>query len=368
MTQDPLQAARSCELHVHIGGCVSVDDLIHLGGPFAAEIDWSLYIDAYAAAFGIRPDPADWVHRAAAGDKAAIRQIREHFVYTEADGADFTRFMAKFNFAIAVLRHHQSIDTYGDCVTRAVEGQRLQGIRYLEMRAWTPAGPNQPADFLSFHQRHARMIAACCQPGFTVRYVPSLPREEPLAAYTILRQWLDEDPELAQVVAGFDFCHFEEGFPPRTTRAFFDQFFEDEATRSDRPGLDVLYHVGEIYFDKSLESAVRWCHEASELGARRLGHCIALGLDPAVAVSRRPEAHAAESAAERIDQIDYDLRHRQGLESAGVEIDAAGLQTEREDLRSQASDTPMLRVYDEQRLEQIRRRQSYVLQELTRRG
>ena len=368
MSEDLLQAARTCDLHVHIGGCVTIDDLIELGGPMAEQIDWSLYIDAYVAAFGIRPDPADWVQRAAGGDDEAIQQIRDHYIYTEADGADFTRFMAKFNFAIALLRHQHSIGNYDECVARAIDGQRRQGINYVEMRAWTPAGAGDPVGFLRFHQRNARIVAACCQPGFTARYVPSIPRSEPLAAYRILRQGLDEDVDFASVVVGLDFCHFEEGFPPRTTRAFFDRFHADEAVRQDRPALDVLYHVGEIFFDKTLESAIRWCHEAAELGARRLGHCIALGLDPAVAINRRQDAHACESVAERLDQIDYDLRHRAGLEAAGVETDAAALVTEGDGLRHQPPEAIIRRDYDERRLEHIRRRQDFVLADLARRG
>jgi adenosine deaminase len=41
-----------------------------------------------------------------------------------------------------------------------------------------------------------------------------------------------------------------------------------------------LYHVGESFTDKTIESAIRWVHEAAEAGAHRLGHAIALGVEP----------------------------------------------------------------------------------------
>ena len=38
-TADPLAPLKTCELHVHMGGCFSVDDLIELAGPYYQEID-----------------------------------------------------------------------------------------------------------------------------------------------------------------------------------------------------------------------------------------------------------------------------------------------------------------------------------------
>ena len=143
--------------------------------------------------------------------------------------------------------------------------------------------------------------------------MPSLPRSSPLPAYGLLRRLMADRSELAEVVAGVDFCHVEEGFPPKSVRGLFRRLQADNDA-DPQAALEVLYHVGEIYFDKSLESAVRWCHEAAELGSRRLGHCIALGLDPEASMQRRGGSHLRESVAERLDQIAYDLRHRRALE------------------------------------------------------
>ena len=79
--------------------------------------------------------------------------------------------------------------------------------------------------------------------------------------------------------------------------------------RHPERALAILYHVGESFDDKSLESAVRWVHEAAEFGAHRLGHAISLGVDPRLYGNHIRN----ESVAERIDQLNYDLNHRDGL-------------------------------------------------------
>jgi adenosine deaminase len=134
--------------------------------------------------------------------------------------------------------------------------------------------------------------------------------------------------------------------------------------RHPERALAILYHVGESFTDKSLESAVRWVHEAAEFGAHRLGHAIALGIDPAVYGVH--ERH--ESVEERLDQIDYDLEHAAGLRAHGVEIDANALLRERDDLRERPNDTRIVHRYDAARAAQVRARQAYAMACVRRTG
>ena len=142
------------------------------------------------------------------------------------------------------------------------------------------------------------------------------------------------------------------------------------ADNGRRPGraLEILYHVGESFYDKSLESAVRWCHEAAELGARRLGHCLALGLDPAIAVRRRPRAHEEEPVSERLDQIGYDMAHAGSLRRYGVVVDEQALERERSQLRRKEAGDLVSRPYDGGRLEEVRKRQRFALDAVARSG
>lgn len=366
---DPLAANKACELHVHVGGCFSAEDIVELATPYYDAIDWSVFVDAYDAAFGLRPDPADWFRRAASGDLDLLATVRQHFVFTEADGPDFARFQARFNLLIAVFRHYLRHVPAGEYIgpRRALAHHRDRGVRYVELRA-NYMKTDDPEGYLHFHRVNAESCRDECIDGFEARYVPSLPREAPGPAYDLLQNWLDGDGHhLRPWIPGVDFCAVEEGFPPRGAQAVVRRILDDGAADPDR-ALEVLYHVGEIYFDKSLESAVRWCHEAAAMGARRLGHCTALGLDPAAAAARRGGSHTEELVSERLDQIDYDLQHRKGLEDAGIDIDGAALTAEREQLRSLAPDASVERSYDENRLEQIRRRQTFALQQITQQG
>ena len=366
---DPLAPLKACELHVHMGGCFSVDDLIELAGPHYRDIDWSPFIDAFDSAYGLRPDPVEWFARAAAGDPAGIEAVRHHFVFTEEDGPDFGRFTAKFSLLISIIHHHIRNVPDGDREgsRRVLDRHRSQGVRYVEMRSMYMT-PDDTEGFLHLHRLNAEADREASGDGFEARYVPSLPRDAPGPAYDLLREWLSGDgQDLYPWVPGVDFCHVEEGFPPRGADDICRRIHADNDADPTH-ALEILYHVGEIYFDKSLESAVRWCHEAAELGARRLGHCTALGLDPKASAARHGGSHAREKVSERMDQIDYDLEHRKGLEDAGVEVQVGMLEAEREELRGKDPDRLLHRAYDEDRFEQIRRRQTYSLQQITRIG
>ena len=125
--------------------------------------------------------------------------------------------------------------------------------------------------------------------------------------------------------------------------------------RHPERALAILYHVGETFEDKSLESAIRWVQEAAELGAHRLGHAIALGIDPDAY-----GAHArTETASEHIDQLGYDLKHADALRRSGVPIDEVAIESEIGHLRTLPGDTELTVEYDAPRLEEVRRRQAF---------
>ena len=65
-------------------------------------------------------------------------------------------------------------------------------------------------------------------------------------------------------LTGIDFCFLEEGFPPKDKAELFRavQTFNDEHPER---ALAILYHVGESFADKSLESAVRSGRAAAEV-------------------------------------------------------------------------------------------------------
>ncbi|MBI2502662.1 MAG: hypothetical protein HYW07_05445 [Candidatus Latescibacteria bacterium] len=360
-----LHLQESCELHVHVGGCLYADDLLELGRDIYTEVDWSLFVSSYERAFGVRPDPERLFREGLRSEKGR-ECFRRHYVYRQEDGGDFGRFQAKFDLLICLYRYWaQHLHREEEVLWRIVERHRREGLKYVEYRAMFGSG--DPEHFLHFHRTNARVFQQACVRDFTARYLISLPRGAALEGYELVQHLFAESPELIPSVVGLDFCFFEEGHPPEKLRSFFARLEADNQRRPEQ-ALEVAYHVGEVFFDKSLESAVRWCHQAARWGARRLGHAIALGLDPEVAVARRPGAHEAEPAGERLAQITYDLEQARELEAFGVEVEGGRLRQEAEELRGGSAGESVCRPYTPQRLEQVRRRQDFVLAELARLG
>jgi hypothetical protein len=359
-----LDSLKTCELHVHLGGCLFAEDLLELGREVYEKVDWSLFVRAYEKAFGVRPDPVALFRAALDGDPAGLERFKRHYAYGEEDQGDFSRFQAKFNLAISLYRHWWHVlDRAPEIVRRVLERHRQEGLKYVEYRAMAPYDSNSPEAFAQFHLLNARTLQEGSGQDFAARYLVSLPRWAPLESYLLVCRLMEENPELASTIVGLDFCFFEEGYPPESARPFFERLHRD-----DHPRLEVAYHVGEVFFDKSLESAIRWCHQAALLGARRLGHCIALGLNPEVAIQRRAEAHEREPASERLAQIRYDLEHCQELAAYGIRVDAQALQEEQLSLSHFPPGQPVRRLYTPERLEEIRARQAFVLDGLVQLG
>ena len=336
-----------------------------LGRDVYRQVDWRLYCDSYEEAFGTRPNPAALFEDLRTDASGGLDRFREHVVFGEQDGGAFERFQAKFNFVICLYRHY--LETPSGCERlfhRVIDRHRREGLTYVEYRC--SAGGDAEA-FLRFHRLHAKALQRASRDGVTLRYIITLRRDAALEDYALVQRLLDRSPELVPVIVGVDFAFFEEGYPPKGLRPLFERVFEDNRKRPDR-ALGIVYHVGESYFDKSLESAIRWCHEVAEMGAQRLGHAIALGLDPAAAVARRPGAHEREQVSERLDQIDYDIAHRVALKRYGIAVDLPALRAERARLVKTDAEGEVGRPYDALRFDEIRKRQRFVLDRLAELG
>ena len=77
---------------------------------------------------------------------------------------------------------------------------------------------------------------------------------------------------------------------------------------------------------------------------------------------------ATRQDLERLDQIHYDLRHQVELRKFGVEIATGVLEAEREELLGRGPGSQVTRDYCPTRLEEIRRRQDFVLHRLAESG
>jgi adenosine deaminase len=354
------------DLHLHLYGCIRPADLLrHLAT--RDRIRWDWYEKHMRAAYGAIPPTREIVERYRRGDPEAEALFAELFLFGDRDAGNFDRFQAKFNLlgAGSALTDADAppdeIRAEVATFTAAIRaGHARDGITYAETRVLlgpTLAGPRDRAVIDTLLAGYDVPDAAT-----TERLALSLSRKDPWAAWDRVRE-LALGPHGA-TVTGVDFCFFEEGYPPKDKAEFFAAVRDFNAEHPDR-ALAILYHVGESFRDKSLESAVRWVHEAAELGANRLGHAIALGIDPAVF----GEHIRTESVAERRDQIAYDLAHADGLRAAGVTVDPAALRSELAAQRRKNGRKGTVTIdYDAARLDEVRRRQDYAMRRIRATG
>ncbi len=356
------------ELHLHLYGTIRAED--YLEHVASREVDWRYYEDRFEEAYGTRPPVREILERHRRGDPAARRAWKSLFVFGDADAGNFRRFSAKFHLlenGSALMHFPQRADALpalveemGFFVERMLADQRRQGIGYAEQRLLL--GVRVPSDvaralMLPILERYA----AASRAGLAARLAPSLPRKDPWPMWEVVQE-LALGPYGA-LVTGIDFCHVEEGFPPREKAEFFRAVHEFNARHPER-ALAILYHVGESFVDKSVESAIRWVQEAAELGAHRLGHAIALGIEP----DCYGEHERSESVSERRDQLAYDLRHADGLARYGVRVDRAAAQRELDLLGTLPPTQAVAHRYDRARLALLRARQDYAMERVRATG
>jgi adenosine deaminase len=336
-------------LHLHFNGSLPASAVLEDLIIRRDRVRWDWYETEMTAAYGMVPPTREVVNHFRAGDAAAAETFTRLFVFGDQDAGTYDRFRAKTWVLWAVSAVDDDTATAREIrdqtmrYARAIRRyHRSTGVTYCELRI----DRRVAALLLPFYFRGAR--------GVSERVAITLDRSDPWKGWSeVQRLALGK---YGSALVGIDFCGDERGHPPKEMTEFFAAVREFNHEHPSR-ALAILYHVGQNYRDKSLESAIRWVQQAAEMGAHRLGHAIALGIDPA---AYAPHVRS-ESVAERRDQIDYDLVHAAGLRAAGVRVDRAALQRELRTLSSLPESSPIDLVYDADRLDEIRRRQDYAL-------
>ena len=349
------------DLHTHFYGCIGAADFLEfLRG---RAVDWAVYRRNYLRVYGSVPPVEEILERCRNGASGAHAEFERLFVFGDQDGGNFERFQAKYDMLIHGVDSIRYSDGRVSLPTliagirsfmhQTIAKQRKEGVGYIEQRMtlgskYTEVQAKELT--LAMLGTFVEYEDSDIQPRLAI----SLPRDNPWAALEVAQE--AATGPLGRYLTGVDFCYFEEGHPPKEQREVFEAVKDFKRRNSER-ALAILYHVGESFGDKSLESAVRWVHEAAEMGAHRLGHAISLGIDP----ERFGEHQRSESTSERIDQLNYDLRHREGLAKFGVSIDAEHVAMELRSIGGCPTERRLTVEYDEARLADVRRRQRYAI-------
>lgn len=354
-------AVKQADLHVHTVGCYHPEDLFAMAKNYYREIDWNRFrfLERYERIFGAKLDPVGIFARACA--TGSLDEIRQIVIYPYHPDGQFEEFNVKSYFPQAIVGYFLDRGKHEPILAPIITHHKREGLSYVEYRnAFGASGE----EFKDWHGRYARYLKNASTDTFKARYVVRLVGD-PVECYGTLRELLDESPDLVETVVGVDFSGRE--IPPKQLAPFYERLRQDQKEHPDR-ALDAVVHIGENFLTLSLESAIRWCHQSALYGASRLGHCIALGMDPQVAVQRQGSPHLTETVEERMDQIEYDLAHAEGLRAYDVMVDREALEREHRELSGRAKDGTVTRSYDQLRLREAARRQDYVLDDLARLG
>jgi hypothetical protein len=337
------------DLHVHLYGCIRPIDLLHQVIT-AERVDWDWYEADFQAAFGFVPPTRQLVDRFRSGDESVVPAFTDLVVVGDADAGSFARFQAKgiLKWAASDTDPRRFAGEVLEAAARVRADYIGQGVTHGEFRMFAIS-----ALLETYHNDSGPL---------TQRVVDTLPRgEDPGPALErITRAALGPHGE---AIVAVDWSGVEEGHPPKELR---EAIKEVQAFNRQHPerALAILAHVGESFGDKSLESAIRWVQEVAELGAHRLGHAIALGIDPAMYGNHT----RTESVAERRDQIAYDIANSDGLRAFGVPVDATALAAEHHDLASLDDDATLTLDYDDARLAEVKRRQDFAIERVRATG
>ncbi len=267
--------APSTDLHLHLFGCLTAEDLWEMGkrrhGNCALGLRW--YQDQYAKAYGVAP-PIDEFWR---DDERGLELLRQHYELHAA--TPFPQFQARFNLIIALCSNRFQD---AEVMTRVFQRHDREELTYAEYRLLFPyrLPVSTVADYFHYLATTVRAWSEHAQ-QLRPRLVISLSREPELGLqqYEALKQWLRREPELADAIVGVDFCGDEEPHSPVDLAPLLTRLHQDN-TAEPRHALAALVHVGESFQRTHLRTAVQRVAEAASLGAHRLGHALALGIAP----------------------------------------------------------------------------------------
>ncbi len=346
------------ELHSHLYGCLHPDDLRWLAARNRPR--WEMFELAFRAAYGqaVAPPSYEDLFGAHAASDASLKR---HYYFR--DSGNFPRFQSCFSVIIAVSSTEP--EELPEVLSRVVAREVADHAEYRML--FSPRLEDSQFEERVLALAEGARSVEREHTGKTVRIAISLLRDDGRLPeqYETVRRLQAQSEAVRQYVTGIDFCSQEEGFPPLAKRDFFARVHSDNARETDR-ALAILYHVGESFEDKSVESAVRWVVQSARLGAHRLGHAVALGVPPEfyLGTERR------ELLSERLAQIEFELECAVELAECGVQVDVRELKREQQVLsglhqgeRAASAETIVVR-YDAERTERLRRYQDWALEQV----
>ncbi|MBE7438673.1 MAG: hypothetical protein HS115_09495 [Spirochaetales bacterium] len=329
-----LRRPMSFELHAHLYGCLTLRDLVCMAG--RENLRYDFFNQSYESTYGQRMDLEQIL-----AEKDWLKLARSYYFLRS---GNFRSFQTGFDLVIALSRSDAA--EFQEIVRKVQDRQTASFAEYRQL--FSP--------LLDRHSWSSKVTALAgaldessrSHPEKQMRLVMSLLRDDRSALwqYETLKELQKSNESVQRMLVAVDFCATEEGFPPGDKAELFARILQDNR-QNPAHALALLYHVGESFTDKSVESAARWVYESACLGVHRLGHALALGIAP----EHFQGTVRQETARERLAQIDFECHHQESLQEMGYEVNIRALHAEKELL---SNGEPVRIVYDETRVEKLK--------------
>ena len=344
-----MQSMSFLDLHNHLYGSITAEKLFEIGlnNP---NPRWNLYTELHQK-----------FHKEELNTKSFFNDYKdiERFksIYLFKKPAPFLEFQSKFNLIIALCKFDE--DEIKSVSKDIVIEHANKGVVFAEYRIMYAPYATKDVYF-------SKTIAACeglllgeqsVSNSMKAKLVVSLHRDGNYEEqYKWLKELMNKNDLVREYLVGIDFCYIEEGFPPKEKKSFFQTIIRDNMD-NPQSALSILYHVGESFADKTPKSAVRWVGESALYGSHRLGHCIALGINPESFADKT----FSETIGERLDQIKFEILHYEKIKSFGKTQNYSKLMHEKEILENANIDSKISFKMNKQYIDELNTFQDFVI-------
>ncbi len=337
------------DLHNHLYGSITAKKLFEIGlnNP---NPRWTLFTNLYNKLYSKEFKTESFFE-----DYEDLEQFKNLYFFNKP--APFIEFQSKFNLIIALSKFDE--EEIRDVAKDIVAEHAKQEVAFAEYRLMY--APNATREVYE-----SKTIAACeglqlgeelSQNTIQARLVMSLHRDgNYLEQYEWLKELMNERNLVRKYLVGIDFCYIEEGFPPSEKKSFFERVLRDNE-ENPHTAVSILYHVGESFADKTPKSAARWVGESALYGAHRLGHSIALGINPESFADKT----ISEKVSERLDQLQFEIQHYEKLKYFGITMDYAKLIQEVNLLKGKDKDSQISFVINKQYIDELHTLQEFLI-------
>lgn len=339
------------ELHSHLYGCLELEDLYYLAARSSPR--WEIFAQSYRELYKKEAEIKSLFSK----KKSDQERLSSYYYFKNKSG--FRAFQNCFDLVVSLARADPE-ELKEVCLRVA----KRESADYAEYRMMFPALLSD-AEFVDKSLALCEALAIAeksCTGKKKFRLVLSLSREdqELQRQYELIKTHLQSEDIVCKFLVGIDFCGQEEGYPPEGKKAFCREMLEDNRKVPSK-SLAILYHVGESYEDKSVESAARWVVQAARMGAHRLGHAVALGVSPEFYLGKKKQ----ERLCERLAQIDFEIENSASLKEGGYEVNIEQLEMEKESLlKKKKSQSWLSHEYDKKNIERLRLFQDWAIKEV----